>query len=617
MATLKDCLDIPGSVLEKTFLNACKTGEVDVVKDCILQGVNINCSSGWPLRRAVRYHRDRVWRYLLSFPDLEVNLVNSFGMSSLHTAARFSNGPAVSSLLASPLIHPNLRTKTGATALMVAAKYLSRPALELLIKDQRVDLGCVDEQNRNVLQVAGVALLHVDESLRTSICDVLRLEINRRSTKRRKLEAVHPEQILVRHAREKLNKLISDLEDSQRLEMVRFQENSENDKKTFQDKQSEEKENLILKIEEEERLFLYNQDVQRSKFLSRMSRRKFQFERMQQEAGEEFLDSEKRKLEDFKDKQSRQKETLLISQKSNFDDREEPISKTSLERKLCKSLGGSVTDIAAEIELHEDRLARPHMTPCDRPLASNQTLINCYTIPGAGEAAGPVASILCRKLSCPPRMISDSLTVTSTPPPSPVNLFPRSGQRSYNSPILPEVSSDASLNPSPVPSLEFIPSHSDLAASIPDTCPNIKALLALKVINPAESDEDLSVTQSPLHHNYLTYPWRGHTTSELPPSFTTKSTPRLSRKNTMEVVREESDDESPGADIKERREERRSLVERGRRERKITRPILLTAQNNQSSVTAESVIIVASQRRNSENVLSKDVMENETKCRVI
>ena len=106
----------------------------------------------------------------------------------------------------------------------------------------------------------------------------------------------------------------------------------------------------------------------------------------------------------------------------------------------------------------------------------------------------------------------------------------------------------------------------------------------------------------------------------MPPSFTTKSTPRLSRKNTMEVVREESDDESPGADIRERREERRSLVERGRRERKITRPVLLAAahHNNQSSVTTEAVRLVASQRRNSENVLLKDAMEDkEAKCRVI
>ena len=45
---------------------------------------------------------------------------------------------------------------------------------------------------------------------------------------------MHPKQILVRHVGEKLNKLNSDLEDSQRLEMVRFQESSENDKKTFQ-----------------------------------------------------------------------------------------------------------------------------------------------------------------------------------------------------------------------------------------------------------------------------------------------------------------------------------------------------------------------------------------------
>merc|ERR1711911_526351 len=115
----------------------------------------------------------------------------------------------------------------------------------------------------------------------------------------------------------------------------------------------------------------------------------------------------------------------------------------------------------------------------------------------------------------------------------------------------------------------------------------------------------------------MTYPWRGHTTSELPPSFTTKSTPRLSRKNTMEVVREESDDESPGADNKERREERRSLVERGRRERKITRPILFAAHNNQLSVTAEPVRLVSSQRRHSETVLLKDALEKDTKCRVI
>ncbi len=63
MATLKDSQD----TLERNFLNACKTGEVEVVKECILQGVNINCFSGWPLRRAVRYNKDRVWRYLLSF----------------------------------------------------------------------------------------------------------------------------------------------------------------------------------------------------------------------------------------------------------------------------------------------------------------------------------------------------------------------------------------------------------------------------------------------------------------------------------------------------------------------------------------------------------------------
>ena len=74
--------------VQQLFLTACKEGDVEVVVDCVNRGVDINCCDGWPLRRAVRYNRSHVWQYLLSSSDIDVNLVNQYGMSSLHTAAR-------------------------------------------------------------------------------------------------------------------------------------------------------------------------------------------------------------------------------------------------------------------------------------------------------------------------------------------------------------------------------------------------------------------------------------------------------------------------------------------------------------------------------------------------
>ena len=206
------------------------------------------------------------------------------------------------------------------------------------------------------------------------------MEASRREAKRRKLEAVHPEQILVRQARERLNRLIGDLEELQRAELASFQQNLENDKREFVDKQEEQKETFLAKIQQEERLFFYNHDIQTSKFMSRMSRKKFQFERMQQELKEEFSSMEKHRISEFKNKQTKQKENLL-SRKAEKDSAAPRSRSTSYE---------------------VSQLTAPSPAPCHAPCPAP------YHAPGGGS----------RKHSCPPRLVGPG--PPCTPPPSPV-----------------------------------------------------------------------------------------------------------------------------------------------------------------------------------------------------
>ena len=74
--------------LEETFIMGCKAGNLNMVIKTMKDGVNVNCSQGWGLRRAVRYGHSEVWQVLLKNPMTDLNLVNKFGLSSLHTACR-------------------------------------------------------------------------------------------------------------------------------------------------------------------------------------------------------------------------------------------------------------------------------------------------------------------------------------------------------------------------------------------------------------------------------------------------------------------------------------------------------------------------------------------------
>ena len=481
------------------LLSSCKTGNTEAVKQCLEAGADVNCYDGWPLRRAVRHNQPEVWQLLLS-PDLNinVNLVNQYGLSSLHTAARFGVTSAVQSLLSVPSLQPNLKTNTGATPLFVAVKYARLEVVDVLISDSRIDLNCIDLKNRCLVDVVGVSVPDCDETKRNTICDLIKVEENKRKLKQKKIEALRPEQILVRHAKEKLDKLINDLEEKQTSELLMFQENIDNDKKEFNVKQTEERDIFFSKIHDEEQQFFYSQEVQKNIFLSKMARKKYLFERMQEELREEYLTFEKQSFEEFREKQMEEKETLIFTQNSPHRkySRSSRWSLSSFE--IAQLMASKSEDLMSRslegVSLVSDN--DKESSPCDN---SEVSAVKDKTL---------------RKHSCPPLFTG-------------VNILSNS------------VSSSANI--SPVPSLELIP-HAELVASIPATCPNIKALLTLKMLSAEESPEE--EPDSPLlQATYLTYPLMSNFV--LPTvGQSAKSTPRVSRKNTMEVVKEESDEDA-------------------------------------------------------------------------
>ena len=152
------------------LVSSCKTGNLQAVLQCLQEGADVNCYDGWPLRPAVRHEHGEVWRHLLTEANININLANQYGLTSLHTAARFGVVSAVQSLLLMPNIQPNMRTQTGATPLFVAVKYARLEVVEVMVNDARVDLSSLDFQNRSLSQVVGVSVTDCDEMIKTNIC---------------------------------------------------------------------------------------------------------------------------------------------------------------------------------------------------------------------------------------------------------------------------------------------------------------------------------------------------------------------------------------------------------------------------------------------------------------
>jgi len=565
--------------LEETFITGCKAGNLNMVIKTMKDGVNVNCSQGWGLRRAVRYGHSEVWQVLLKNPMTDLNLVNKFGLSSLHTACRFGVVEAVMHILQHPAVLVNEKTKHGSTPLMVAVKYGKKVVVEIMIKDHRVDLGVIDSGGRSLYEVIGVATEMMNDSLKSEITELIKAESNKRSLRKKK-KGVHkvldPSQLIVKQAREKVDRLVSDMEETQRIEMMRFQENLENNSREFNDKQKEEQENFSLKIEEEKNIFFQNQEIQRNRFLSELERCKYVFVKMQQEASQQFVSNENLNLDNFKETQAKQRQSFQLSNKaeelsmSSLIDTDQSIDNSTLQRNL--NIFPDVSDLvgrnsfslpASERISSTDKEAQgsfpdqcemthslnvPDMEKssksCQRksvpvmgPPLTKEHNIDRPTADQLSKHSLSATTAEWRKTSCPAsltgaredrhlQLISPSYPYT--PPPSPavgsVLYFMEKGDNSSPCYVIPYIqninratsksfcpiqtrlspmqsfSSNTSSNPSPVPSLEYIPPN-EMFTRIPDTCPNIKALInnheLFNMPQEINTSENFSLESSP------------------------------------------------------------------------------------------------------------------------
>jgi len=247
--------------LQDMFLQACKVGDIESVRLALSLNVDVNCQQGWSLRRAIRYQHPQIWDSLLLNRDISVNLGNRFGLTALHTAARFNVSSAVTDLLRHPAIRVNDRTVLGSSPLMVAVKYASKQATEILIRDKRVELDILDNQGRSLEDVIGAAVAHPLDEDKAHIFQVLQDERRVRQDgegRRNSLEeeglgidGIHRTRVFGA-----LKELVEELRELHRADLEKLENRQEEESRQIISIMDDQISQLLLSQEEERRMLM-------------------------------------------------------------------------------------------------------------------------------------------------------------------------------------------------------------------------------------------------------------------------------------------------------------------------------------------------------------------------
>jgi len=368
-------------LLEARFLSACKSGNSEIIETCLAQDVDVNCFNGWGLRRTVRYHHQQAFELILKQKSLKLNLSNQFGLSALHTACRFNTVDVVPNLLKHPRILLNEPSVQGSTPVMVAIKYGNLEVVRILLKDERVDMLKKDGSGRSLSGLIGVANSNCRNDTKLEIFEIIRTENNRRENLKKKKSScsknIAPHQFIVRQAREKVKKLVEEMDEMQNAELMRFKENLENNSREFGYKQQSELGTFMEDLDSNWDVFLERQEMEKHAFLSKLEMRRSVFLSMQKENKEEFYANEEylqtkfteKQFDDFASLQMREECKSLTARKSisscpTWDSqwgylsgkslneskqagRVHPVSKDNTSRRnsapTCRNLSGSVS----------------------------------------------------------------------------------------------------------------------------------------------------------------------------------------------------------------------------------------------------------------------------------
>jgi len=321
--------------LEDQFLMACKTGDIETVQLALQYNVDVNYQQGWGLRRAVRYNHPHVWQYLLHHKDIQVNLPNQYGLSALHTACRFNIPGAIFDLLKHPAIELNGKSQLGSSPLMVAVKYCRKEALDVIIRDTRIDIETVDNQNRKLEEVIGVAVSDANQVDKNDILDCLmrhrqwrREEEGRRNSMEEEnidIDGLHRLKVF-----DKIKELVGELQELHKSEHIKLQESQEVESHQF-----------IEKLERDLVAFLETQQEEQTIYLAKLKAEKMEFDQRQQAELERMLKKQDEETTSLQRSRSRQSETTSPKSFLSRPNSRRPSLKTHIEQPSCETLSDS------------------------------------------------------------------------------------------------------------------------------------------------------------------------------------------------------------------------------------------------------------------------------------
>jgi len=321
--------------LEEKFLDGCRLGDSDSVRTALTQGCDVNLSHGWGLRRAVRWGHEGVWRILLSHRDIQPNLQNQFGLSALHTAARFNVLGAIQDLLAQPGIRVNDTTILGSSPLMVAVKYCRKEAVLSLIKDSRVELDMRDHLGRRLEEVVGLAVVDPHPEDRHHIIDYLtketltrREEGGRRNSMETETHNIELDGLHKIRVFDEVKELLAELRGLQKMDLIKLIGEQEQESARF-----------VTKMDQDIVSYLEGQNHQLKLFFNKLIQDKKEFDLSQQEALTILL--KKQEAEEARCEDTAQSETSPWCLASSKHSSRRPSLKTHLEQPTCENIESS------------------------------------------------------------------------------------------------------------------------------------------------------------------------------------------------------------------------------------------------------------------------------------
>merc|ERR1712045_584820 len=207
---------------------------------------------------------------------MQINLRNKHGLSALHTACRFNVPGAIFDLLKHPDIVVNEKSSQGSTPIMVAVKYCRREALEVIIRDRRIDLNAVDNLNRKLEEVIGVARLDAKQEDKSEVLDCIMNHREWRLEEEGRRNSLEEENIDIDGLHrlrvfDKIKELVGELLELHTSERVKLVESQELESQQFMEK-----------LERDVVAFLDKQQEERTVYLSKITQEKFDFDQRQQ-----------------------------------------------------------------------------------------------------------------------------------------------------------------------------------------------------------------------------------------------------------------------------------------------------------------------------------------------